>query len=152
MKKKFLYFIFFVFFSLIFLITFDLTDFDSKFVNRSTFHIDVKNLDSKYTKRLFTKLRLYYLETYKILNKNSYEKRWGIEDPKSRIEIEAERALSNSVDSGCRFPVGAFAVSKGEMKHDQKQVVRSTLNSIISRWTDNLYTVANDKNFAERVG
>ena len=34
-----------------------------------------------------------------------------IEDPKSRIEIEAERALSNSVDSGCRFPVGAFAVS-----------------------------------------
>ena len=71
MKKKFLYFIFFVFFSLIFLITFDLTDFDSKFVNRSTFHIDVKNLDSKYTKRLFTKLRLYYLETYKILNKNS---------------------------------------------------------------------------------
>ena len=34
-----------------------------------------------------------------------------IEDPKSRKEIEAERALSNSVDSGCRFPVGAFAVS-----------------------------------------
>ena len=90
MKKKFLYFIFFVFFSLIFLITFDLTDFDSKFVNRSTFHIDVKNLDSKYTKRLFTKLRLYYLETYKILNKNSYEKRWGIEDPKSRNLLEKE--------------------------------------------------------------
>ena len=34
-----------------------------------------------------------------------------IEDTKSRIEIEAERALSDSVDSGCRFPVGAFAVS-----------------------------------------
>ena len=34
-----------------------------------------------------------------------------IEDPKSRKEIEAERSLSNSVDSGCRFPVGAFAVS-----------------------------------------
>ena len=34
-----------------------------------------------------------------------------IEDPKSRKEIEAERALSDSVDSGCRFPVGAFAVS-----------------------------------------
>jgi len=34
-----------------------------------------------------------------------------IEDPKSRREIEAERALSGSVDSGCRFPVGAFAVS-----------------------------------------
>ena len=34
-----------------------------------------------------------------------------IEDPISRAEIEAERALSDSVDSGCRFPVGAFAVS-----------------------------------------
>jgi hydroxymethylbilane synthase len=34
-----------------------------------------------------------------------------IQDPKSRAEIEAERALSDSVDSGCRFPVGAFAKS-----------------------------------------
>ena len=36
-----------------------------------------------------------------------------IEDTKSRIEIEAERALSDSVDSGCRFPVGAFAIVNG---------------------------------------
>ena len=34
-----------------------------------------------------------------------------IEDSKSRKEVEAERALSDSVDSGCRFPVGAFAIS-----------------------------------------
>ena len=34
-----------------------------------------------------------------------------IEDYRSRMEIEAERALSNSVDSGCRFPVGAIATS-----------------------------------------
>ena len=32
-----------------------------------------------------------------------------IEDIKSRKEIEAERALSDHVDSGCRFPVGALA-------------------------------------------
>jgi len=37
-----------------------------------------------------------------------------IEDPKSRKEIEAERALSNSVDSGCRFPVGAFAIANSD--------------------------------------
>jgi len=36
-----------------------------------------------------------------------------IEDPDSRLEIEAERALSDYVDSGCRFPVGAYAKSKG---------------------------------------
>ena len=32
-----------------------------------------------------------------------------IEDEKSRNEIEAERALSEYVESGCRFPVGALA-------------------------------------------
>ena len=34
-----------------------------------------------------------------------------IEDEDSRLEIEAERALSDVVDSGCRFPVGAYAKS-----------------------------------------
>ena len=42
-------------------------------------------------------------ETIKILQK--------IEDEQSRKEVDAERALSESIDSGCRFPVGAFAVS-----------------------------------------
>jgi len=36
-----------------------------------------------------------------------------IEDNDSRIEIEAERALSKFVESGCRFPVGAFAKLHG---------------------------------------
>jgi len=34
-----------------------------------------------------------------------------IEDANSRLEIEAERLLSNYVDSGCRFPLGAYAKS-----------------------------------------
>jgi len=39
-----------------------------------------------------------------------------IEDSDSRLEIEAERALSDYVDSGCRFPLGAYAKSnKSEM-------------------------------------
>jgi len=32
-----------------------------------------------------------------------------IEDSQSRLEIEAERSLSDFVDTGCRFPVGAYA-------------------------------------------
>jgi hydroxymethylbilane synthase len=36
-----------------------------------------------------------------------------IEDSDSRLEIEAERALSDYVDSGCRFPLGAYAKSNG---------------------------------------
>ena len=38
----------------------------------------------------------------------------GIEDADSRAETEAERALSDSVDSGCRFPLGAYARSDGD--------------------------------------
>ena len=34
-----------------------------------------------------------------------------IENADSRLEIEAERALSDYVDSGCRFPLGAYAKS-----------------------------------------
>ncbi len=37
-----------------------------------------------------------------------------IEDINSRLEIEAERALSDYVDSGCRFPIGAYAKSNGD--------------------------------------
>ena len=36
----------------------------------------------------------------------------NIEHTNSRLEIEAERALSDFVDSGCRFPIGAYAKSK----------------------------------------
>ena len=46
------------------------------------------------------------VETIKMLQK--------IEDIKSRKEVNAERALSDTVESGCRFPVGAFAISNGD--------------------------------------
>ena len=38
-----------------------------------------------------------------------------IEDEKSRNEIEAERALSEYVESGCRFPVGALATANSDI-------------------------------------
>lgn len=37
-----------------------------------------------------------------------------IQDDDTRIAVESERALSEFVDSGCRFPVGAFAQVKGD--------------------------------------
>lgn len=39
-----------------------------------------------------------------------------IEDLPSRIAINAERALIRGIDTGCRFPVGAFAKYDGESK------------------------------------
>lgn len=37
-----------------------------------------------------------------------------IEDRNTRISVEAERTLSTFVDSGCRFPVGAYGQVSGE--------------------------------------
>ena len=38
-----------------------------------------------------------------------------IEDKKSRMEIEAERTLSEYVESGCRFPVGALGIANSSV-------------------------------------
>ncbi|WP_415282523.1 hydroxymethylbilane synthase [Candidatus Nitrososphaera sp. FF02] len=38
----------------------------------------------------------------------------SIEDPKSRAEVTAERALIEKVEGGCRFPLGAVAVTKDD--------------------------------------
>jgi hydroxymethylbilane synthase len=46
-------------------------------------------------------------------DKNTISMLKKIEDADSRLEIEAERALSDYVDSGCRFPLGAYAKSNG---------------------------------------
>jgi hydroxymethylbilane synthase len=37
----------------------------------------------------------------------------AIEDPRSRAEVLAERALIKKVEGGCRFPLGAVAVTNG---------------------------------------
>jgi len=47
--------------------------------------------------------------------------------------------------------LGSFASANGDLDHDAKQIVGSSMNSLISRWTDNLFTVANDRNFGRRI-
>lgn len=49
--------------------------------------------------------------------------------------------------------LGSFAAAKGSMEviSNNKQNVSSTLNTIISRWTENLFTVTNDPYFHSRV-
>jgi hydroxymethylbilane synthase len=53
-------------------------------------------------------------------DKKTLEMLKKIEDEETRIAVESERALSSFVDSGCRFPVGAFA-------HVQGNTVRLTV-------------------------
>ena len=47
--------------------------------------------------------------------------------------------------------LGSFGAGKGSIDPDAKQVTSSTLNTMVSRWTDSLFVVSNDKNFEKRV-
>ena len=53
-------------------------------------------------------MRLYAGETIRSLSQLLRT----VEDPQSKIEADAERALVSKLEAGCRFPVGAVAVSK----------------------------------------
>jgi hydroxymethylbilane synthase len=51
-----------------------------------------------------------------------------IEDPQSRIEIDAERALIKQIEGGCRFPVGALAVTRSSTTYKSNKI-RSSNNT-----------------------
>ena len=72
---------------------FDLTNFDTKYVNRGIFEIDRKNLNSKYSKKFFNYLRYSYLRIFEKVNVASYNKRWGIEDSNERLKLPRKLSL-----------------------------------------------------------
>ncbi|MEX1054028.1 MAG: hydroxymethylbilane synthase [Nitrosopumilaceae archaeon] len=67
-----------------------------------------------------------------------------IEDPDSRIAVEAERALSIFVDSGCRFPVGALAQIK-----DDKLVLDVTVYSVDGKQSINVEKIGDPMQAAD---
>ena len=81
--KKILYLLFSILLliSLFFLV--DLTNIDNSYTNRSLIEIDSKNLNSRHSFKISTYLRYYYLKAYKIINKESYKKRWEVEEQKT---------------------------------------------------------------------
>ena len=73
-----------------------------------------------------------------------------IEDKKSRIEIEAERALSDYVESGCRFPVGALAIANSGML--KLTVSAYSVDGKISIKFEKTGDVDNPKNLGQELG
>jgi hydroxymethylbilane synthase len=51
----------------------------------------------------------------------------SIEDKKSRSEVDAERAMSSKIEGGCRFPVGAIAVTNSD--NDQMTLYASAFSA-----------------------
>ena len=48
--------------------------------------------------------------------------------------------------------LGSYAAAKGKQNPDVKQLIGSTLMTLMSDWTTSLFTVSNDKQFDKRAG
>ena len=83
-SKKILYFLISALLLVILFFLVDLADIDNNYVNRNVIEIDSKNLNSRHSFKISTYLRYYYLKAYKIVNYESYKKRWEIEDQNIR--------------------------------------------------------------------
>ncbi len=70
----------------------------------------------------------------------------SIEDPRSRAEITAERALIEKVEGGCRFPLGAVAVTR-----DDKMTLYASIFSADGARSIKLKTTGNAKS-PEKLG
>ena len=100
----------------------------------------------------FKHLDSIYSKLKELSDEEAVEKLLGrkLTDEEKDVKNEFNEQINNTrylID----LLLGSFAASKGDIDHDLKQVVGSTLNSLLSRWTDNLFTVANDKNFSKRA-
>ena len=91
--KKILYLLFSILLLIILFFLVDLTDIDNSYVNRSLIEIDSKNLNSRHSFKISTNLRYYYLKIYKIINKESYKKRWEIEDQNIRNTFPIKKII-----------------------------------------------------------
>jgi len=95
-----------------------------------------------------------YKRIEELSNLDGIEKLLGraLTDEELQVRDEFQKEISKTrylID----LLLGSFGSVKGSMEvlANHKQNVSSTINTIISRWTDNLFTVANDKKFNKRV-
>ena len=100
----------------------------------------------------FKHLDSIYSKLKELSSEESIEKLLGrgLTEEEKEVRKEFNKQIANTrylVD----LLLGSFAATKGDLDHDIKQVAGSTLNSLLSRWTDNLFIVTNDKSFGKRM-
>ena len=111
-------------------------------------NIVIYNLQHPFFKHLDT----VYTKLAQLSSEEAIEQLLGRELTDEELEVRKE---FNKEIANTRYLIdmllGSFAASKGDIDPDTKQITGSTLNSLLSRWTDNLFTVTNDKNFGKRI-
>jgi len=158
--KKIIYLFLSILLIIAFLFLVDLTDIDNNYVNRKIIEIDSKNLNSRHSFKISTYLRYYYLKAYKLINNESYKKRWEIEDQNIRNTFTKEKIIKakNSNFSNQIYPLEEYFTSNNWYRsHGNNFSTRfSNFKKINNENAKNLelawvYTPSDEKNFINNV-
>ena len=111
--KKIIYLLFSIFFIIVLLFIIDLTDIDNNYVNRKTIEIDSKNLNSRFSFLLANNLRYYYLKIFKLINEESFNKRWNIEDQNLRLSFPEKKIIKAKTNNFSKsiYPINEYSTS-----------------------------------------
>ncbi len=159
-SKKILYFLISALLLVILFFLVDLADIDNNYVNRNVIEIDSKNLNSRHSFKISTYLRYYYLKAYKIVNYESYKKRWEIEDQNIRNSFPEKKIVKakNSDYSNQLYSLDEYSTSNNwHRSHGNNFSTRfSNFNIINNENAKNLklawvYSPEDEKNFINNV-
>ena len=158
--RKILYLLFSILLLIVLFFLVDLTDIDNSYVNRNLIEIDSKNLNSRHSFKISTYLRYYYLKAYKIINKESYKKRWEVEEQNIRNSFPEEIIIKAKINdfSNQSYPLEEYSTSNDWFRsHGNNFSTRfSNFNKINSENAKNLklawvYSPKDEKNFIYNV-
>ena len=158
--KKILYLLFSILLLIVLFFLVDLTDVDNSYTNRSLIEIDSKNLNSRHSFKISTYLRYYYLKAYKVINKETYKKRWEIEDKNIRNNFLEEITIKGKINdfSNQSYPLEEYSTSNNWFRsHGNNFSTRfSNFNTINNVNAKNLklawiYSPIDEKNFIYNV-
>ena len=111
--------------------------------------IDSKNLNSRHSFKISTYLRYYYLKAYKIINEESYKKRWEIEDQNIRNNFPEEIIVKAKINdfSNQSYPLEEYSTSNNWFRsHGNNFSTRfSNFNSINNENVKNIHNRPNGK-------
>ena len=80
------------------LLLYDMTDYDSSYVNRNSFVFDVKNLNSRHSHRLIFFLRKHFI-IYSTKLSKKYNARWSIESEEERLKYPKYKIISGKTEN-----------------------------------------------------
>ena len=120
--------LFTAFLLLLCLLLYDMTDYDSSYVNRNSFVFDVKNLNSRHSHRLIFFLRKHFI-IYSTKLSKKYNERWSIESEEERLKYPKYKIIPGKKENFSK------SIRTSEVYKTHSDWLRSHGNNYSSRFS-----------------